>query len=309
MSAAFVGDDSIPRVGVLYEHVRFAVVNKPGGLPCHAPEQRGPRRRRGARCESDAPLLQRARETLMRRVNLVHRLDRGASGCVLVAFDGEATEALAAALKGAIKTYVAFTRGRWFDVGAEAVNVGRPRGWFVEDRPIKDERGVVHDTETMFLFAGATPEDSVERASLVLCRPKTGRWHQIRRHLNGLAHPILGDGPHGDVRTNREWHARNLPRERLCLHLARLQLPATALTPAVDVHCPLPADLEFILRHHMPTIYAQAKAALEDEARITLDDDTEGQDPKTAKLSQEPSPSSQEPPAEAPPALPECLGS
>ena len=73
----------------------------------------------------------------------------------------------------------------------------------------------------------------------------------MRKHLNGISHPILGDSKHGNSKTNREWREqRGLPSDRIMLHLARLQLPATDVTPMVDVLCPLPCDMEGLLRRH-----------------------------------------------------------
>ena len=60
--------------------------------------------------------------------------------------------------------------------------------------------------------------------SLLLCQPRTGRTHQIRRHLRELSHPIIGDSEHGDSKVNRWWREnRNL--NRLFLHCFSLDLP------------------------------------------------------------------------------------
>lgn len=93
-----------------------------------------------------------------------------------------------------------------------------------QDRPVKDENGQLNDATTYFRFVAGIPHpNSIDdysdptriRASLVLARPhQSGRWHQIRRHLNGLSHPILGDTSHGSSKTNREWRElRNMPCE------------------------------------------------------------------------------------------------
>ena len=64
-----------PPLEILHRGDAFAIVAKPGGVPSHASEYIGK--------DYVVPLLQRARDALGRRVNLVHRLDRGASGCVI----------------------------------------------------------------------------------------------------------------------------------------------------------------------------------------------------------------------------------
>ena len=266
----------VPTVPILCSGENFTVVAKPGGVPCHASDYIGRKRRRRGRREdgqgeddddddeAPVPLLQRVRETLggTKRVNLVHRLDRGASGCVLCTMSEHetATHVLHQALTSPLarKTYVAIVRGEGVLRGEDL----RRKGWFTVDRPIKDERGRLNNASTDFLFvAGQTtpsarplpsssssssassvaPENDGEgeggdppfdsRCCVVLARPHTGRWHQIRRHLNGLSHPILGDSTHGNSRTNRAWRVQGgLPGARMCLHLARIELPPTAVT-------------------------------------------------------------------------------
>ena len=227
-----------PPLEILYEGDAFAIVAKPGGVPSHASEYIGK--------DYVVPLLQRARDALGRRVNLVHRLDRGASGCVICAYAdlddaAEVTTALGEALGAGQKTYVALVRGEGFlredlcEAAGADVSTGdlKKEGWFVVDRPIKDDRGRENNATTTFKFVASTGSEDAARASLVAARPATGRWHQIRRHLNGLSHPILGDSSHGNSRTNREWRKdRDLPGARLCLHLCRISLPATDRTPA-----------------------------------------------------------------------------
>lgn len=160
----------------------------------------------------------------MRKVNLVHRLDRGASGALLLAFadDDEqrenqksATATLIEAMASpeSIKTYVALVRGEGILHGVDFKQLG----WFEETRAIKDESGQEKNATTWFNFVAGQPEASDDgidrpRMSLVLARPKQGRWHQIRKHLNGLSHPILGDTTHGASKVNREWkERRNMP--------------------------------------------------------------------------------------------------
>ncbi|CAN0342543.1 unnamed protein product, partial [Ectocarpus sp. 13 AM-2016] len=116
------------------------------------------------------------------------------------------------------KTYVAIVRG----TGDTFVG----KGWFTVDRPIKDEKKILREASTRFLFVRGG-NDPDPRCCLVLAQPSTGRFHQIRRHLNGLSHPIVGDSVHGDCRFNREvaGHRNSAPAGRLMLHCLRLSLP------------------------------------------------------------------------------------
>jgi tRNA pseudouridine65 synthase len=296
---------SAPTVPILCSGENFTIVSKPGGVPCHASDYVGRRNRLsiGGPDDEVVPLLQRVRRTVNARVNLVHRLDQGASGCVLCALSDHdtATTVLHAALGStkARKTYVAIVRGEGVLRGENL----HSKGWFTIDRPIKDERGRLHNATTEFLFVAGQPSPAIiafdstsqfdTRCSIVLARPHTGRWHQIRRHLNGLSHPILGDSTHGNSRTNRAWRTHGgLSNARLCLHLARMELPPTLVTGGaaeegaeteesgvsteddegyIDARCPLPGDMHQLLQDHAPGLLTMAtRAILEYEAGLRI---------------------------------------
>ncbi|CAM9479947.1 unnamed protein product [Ectocarpus fasciculatus] len=200
-----------PPLEVLHQNEHFAVVSKPPRMHCHRPEF-------GSR--DPEFVMQKARNQLGRHVFLPHRLDRGTSGCLLVGFSSQAAKVLHQTLahSDSGKTYVAIVRG-----SGDAF-VGK--GWFTVDRPIKDEKKVLREASTRFLFVRGG-NDPDPRCCLVLARPSTGRFHQIRRHLNGLSHPIVGDSVHGNSRFNREVaaHRNSAPAGRLLLHCLRLSLP------------------------------------------------------------------------------------
>jgi tRNA pseudouridine65 synthase len=220
-------------VTILARTDRYVVVAKPPTVVCHHSEWTGSR--------SDPfqiPMLQRTREAMGGNcVNLVHRLNWGCSGCLLLTYAADTADAeiyipnttatLIASMKetASLKTYLALVRGEGLLQGRDF----KQEGWFKVDRPIKNEKGILNNATTWFRFVAGQDNDSGRinqpRASLVLARPETGRWHQIRRHLNGLSHPILGDTSHGNSHVNREWRdLRGMPAQRTCLHLARLQL-------------------------------------------------------------------------------------
>ncbi|CAM9413770.1 unnamed protein product [Ectocarpus sp. 4 AP-2014] len=200
-----------PPLEVLHQNEHFAVVSKPPGMHCHRPEF-------GSR-DPDF-VMQKARDQLGRRVFLPHRLDRATSGCLLVGFSSQAAKVLHQTLAqpDSSKTYVAIVRG------SGGAFVGK--GWFTVDRPIKDEKNILREASTRFHFVRGG-NDPDPRCCLVLAQPSTGRFHQIRRHLNGLSHPIVGDSVHGDCRFNREvaGHRNSAPAGRLMLHCVRLSLP------------------------------------------------------------------------------------
>lgn len=254
----------------LGEH--YVVVAKPPSVVCHHSDWSGSRSKDAA---PEIPMLQRTREAIGERVNLVHRLDRGASGCLLLTkaasdhhgLSATATLQEAMAQSTSRKTYIALVRGEGILNGTDF----RKQGWFTVDRPIKDESGKLNNATTHFRFlagqdnGGGTIDRP--RASLVLARPDTGRWHQIRRHLNGLSHPILGDTTHGDNRVNRSWrNDRGMLPERTCLHLAKLEIAPNAACPqGITVTCPLARDMMAMLQLHLPDVLRDAQVGLAEE--------------------------------------------
>lgn len=203
------------QVPILYRDERCAVVDKPAGLASH----------RGWSAEDDA-LLQRARDTLGMYVYLIHRLDRGASGVVLFALDAEAARFFSDefAAGRAEKKYLAITRGH-------------PPEHLVVDHPIPSAPGEPRVPAVTEVWC----KETFGRYALVEARPRTGRLHQIRRHLKHLSCPLIGDVRYGKGEHNRIFRAEH--------GLSRLALHAEALTVAhpdgstLHAESPLPADL------------------------------------------------------------------
>ena len=79
------------------------------------------------------------------------------------------------------------------------------------------------------------------RFSLIALAPKTGRKHQLRRHLAHLRHPILGDTTHGDGKQNKYFKA-HLAELRLMLHATQLQFVHPYTGQAMNIVAPLPHD-------------------------------------------------------------------
>jgi len=188
-------------VNILHRAERWAVADKPAGLFVHR-TRLGPDR---------DVLLQRLRDQDGHRVTPVHRLDRPTSGAVVFGFDAEIVRRLQEALARSTtrKLYLALVR--------------RPTAEELEvDRPLSAGRGQPgprKQARTLFRRL-AVLED---RFSLILARPTTGRRHQIRRHLAGLGHHVLGDVRYGKGRVNRELRER-IGLGRMALHAWRLEL-------------------------------------------------------------------------------------
>jgi tRNA pseudouridine65 synthase len=207
-------------ITVLHRDLSFVVVDKPAGLLTHRSELAPDR---------DVAMT-RTRDTLGVKVWPVHRLDRGTSGALCFALsESEARRWQEALVERSVsKTYVALVRG----VAPEEVLV---------DYPVpRSEGGPRVPARTAFrrLWAG-------EHCSLVEARPETGRFHQIRRHLSHLRHPIAGDTNYGTGWFNRKLRAET-PLGRLALHSLSLACPL--FTGVERVVAPLAADFAGALR-------------------------------------------------------------
>jgi tRNA pseudouridine65 synthase len=87
-------------------------------------------------------------------------------------------------------------------------------------------------------LAAAVGRYATARYSLVACRPRTGRKHQIRRHLKHLRHPIIGDANYGDGAHNR-FFSQSLGITRLLLAASAVRLPHPRTATEVEILAPL----------------------------------------------------------------------
>lgn len=202
-------------VPVLHRDARCAVVAKPAGVASH----------RGWSADDDA-LLQRARDTLGAWVYLIHRLDRGASGAVLFAFDAETARFFSDefAAGRAAKRYFAITRGH-------------PPEHLLLDYAIPSAPGEPRVPAVTELWC----RETFGRYALVEAHPRTGRLHQIRRHLKHLSCPLIGDVRYGKGEHNRLFRTEH-GLTRLALHSASLTI-AHPDGGTLHVECPLPDDM------------------------------------------------------------------
>jgi tRNA pseudouridine65 synthase len=201
---------------LLFRDERLAAFAKPSGLLVH----------RG--WGDDALVgMDVARAMLGVRVHPVHRLDRATSGVLLFALDPESAAALCRRFEaGEVeKTYLALVRGVPPEAG-------------VVDHPVpKTEGGPRVPAVTAFRRV-----HTVDRWSLVEAAPRTGRLHQIRRHLKHLGHPLVGDVNYGKGDVNRLFRER-FGLHRLALHAAAIGLAHPFTGAPLTIAAPLPPDL------------------------------------------------------------------
>jgi tRNA pseudouridine65 synthase len=180
---------------IVHRDARCVVVDKPSGLATH----------RGWD-DSDDALLQRARDAVGCYVYPVHRLDRGASGLILFALDGDAAREFSRAWPESDKRYLAITRGH-------------PPEHLMIDHAIPRAPGEDRVAARTEIWR----REAFGRYALVEARLHTGRLHQIRRHLKHISCPLIGDVRYGKGEHNR-WFRENHRLHRLALHAFELSL-------------------------------------------------------------------------------------
>ncbi len=227
---------------VLHEDADLVVIDKPAGLVVH-------------------PAAGHADQTLVNallfhvkdlsgiggeiRPGIVHRLDKDTSGVMIVAKHDEAHRRLAAGWNSdrVRKEYVALVYGT---PGSERGTVEAPIGRDPRDRKkmavVADGRRAVTDYELA---------ERLRYASLLRCRLRTGRTHQIRVHMKHLGHPIVGD----PLYSGPQW--RGIPDKRVqkvlsslarqMLHAARITFEHPATGEMMTFEAPLPRDMTVVL--------------------------------------------------------------
>ena len=223
-------DPSAPRqppiptsIDVLYRDDAVVVVDKPSGLSVHRGDD-----------QSSTFALNLTRDAIGQWVYPVHRLDRATSGVLVFALSSEHARTLHGSFRTRTvnKTYLALVRGS-----------PPPRG--VIDSPmVKREGGPEVESVTEYETLLFVPD---VRLALVEVRPRTGRRHQIRRHLRRIDHPIAGDVNYGNGADNRRYR-RALGLYRIALHAQRLSFVHPASGERVTFESAVPEDLAGPLR-------------------------------------------------------------
>ncbi len=218
---------------ILHEDERLIVLDKPSGIAVHG----------GSGIDFGVIESLRALRPDLRRLELVHRLDRDTSGCLVIAVDRTTLKELHKAIRqGSVrKEYLLLVKG---DCGSKPL---------VCDAPLKREerhhldRIVRVDSTGKPSRTRFEPLARGEIASLVRARPLTGRTHQIRVHAASLGLFLAGDRKYGDRAFNRRM--RDLGLHRLFLHASSITLPMSKGSDGsgdlrMRFHAPLGEDLK-----------------------------------------------------------------
>lgn len=234
-----VGPTAVPppdAVPVRYEDEHLLVVAKPAGLVVHAGAGRAEGSLVDALAAMGVPLADpcgpHERGCPTGRPGIVHRLDRGTSGLLVVAKTLAAHAGLSALLRAhdVERVYTALVDG-------------------VPDPPRASIDAPIGRSTTRRTRFAVTPEgrravshydvdEGYGRAALLTVRLETGRTHQVRVHLSAVGHPVCGDRTYGAAPLGTE-----LGLDRPALHARRLGFPHPVTGQPVTVEEPLPDDL------------------------------------------------------------------
>ncbi|MDW6016362.1 tRNA pseudouridine(65) synthase TruC [Vibrio plantisponsor] len=204
---------------IIYQDEYLVAVNKPAGMLVH---------RSWLDKHETQFVMQTLRDQIGQHVFPLHRLDRPTSGVLVFALSSEIASNVMPMFANheMVKTYHAIVRG-WIEEGD------------VLDYPLKEELDKIadkfakQDKEAQSAVTEYQPLAKVEvpfstgkfpttRYCLVEMKPKTGRKHQLRRHMAHLRHPIVGDTTHGDGKHNRLYR-EEYDCHRLMLHASELR--------------------------------------------------------------------------------------
>jgi len=201
---------------ILYRDEILVAVNKPSGISVHKGWDR-----------SNTVMVALVRDQLGEYVFPVHRLDRSTSGVLLFALNKEAAKSIQEAFQAEQiqKRYIALVRG----IAPEYAFIDNP----VPSKP-KGPR-VPARTECWRL-------DTFERYSVVAAQPKTGRLHQIRRHLKHITHPLIGDVNYGKGEHNR-YFRKHFNLHRLALHALEILFPHPETGEILHIIAPPTEDI------------------------------------------------------------------
>jgi 23S rRNA-/tRNA-specific pseudouridylate synthase len=156
----------------------------------------------------------------------VHRLDVGTSGIVLFARTADRAHPVSQALAAGEKIYLALAQG-----------IVRAQG--------RIQKPIVEQGRSLAASTRYKRSEVVAGHSLLRVLLETGRKHQIRRHLAGIGHPLVGDSRYGDRRTNQHFGMRH-GLDRPFLHCTSVVIAYQG--ERIEITAPLPPDLALVLR-------------------------------------------------------------
>ena len=216
---------------ILYEDKRIIILNKPSGIAVHG----------GSGIQFGVIESMRKSRTDLHYLELVHRLDRDTSGCLVLAKKRSALRQLHELLRvGKIqKRYLALVQGNW-QYGTKRIDVP------LQKQILRSGERVVRVSEHGKAASSTfRPLAVSSKASLLEVEIHTGRTHQIRVHAAHTGHPIAGDEKYGDESFNR--YLASLGFKRLFLHARGIAFELEEPHVYIAINAPLDKKFEDVL--------------------------------------------------------------
>ena len=228
---------------ILYQDESLVAINKPAGLLVH-------RSRIDVHATEFA--LQLLRDQIQQPVFPVHRIDRPTSGVLLFALNSSIAAEVAKQFEQRTveKSYHAIVRGFLAEDGCWDEPLVEKHDRIVDRKAQKNKAAQPATTQFHSLRQWEIPFSAgkypTSRYSLAMIRPLTGRKHQIRRHFNHMAHPIVGDTTFGDRRHNRLF-VEQLGCHRLLLAATELKLDHPETGDRITITAGLGPEFEQVI--------------------------------------------------------------
>lgn len=219
-------------IDIIYQDDHLVAINKPSGLIVH--------RSYVARGEKIFA-LQLVRDAINQYVFPVHRLDRPTSGVLLFALSSEIARKMTERFtnRQVEKSYLAIVRGFTEDNGkidyALKEMADRKADHAIDPNKPPQEAHTEYEKIAQIELPYAVGRYETARYSLIRVCPKTGRNHQVRRHLAYISHPVIGDSRHGDRQHNRFYQKQfNISRLLLVCSQIRFRHPYSNESVAIS---------------------------------------------------------------------------
>ena len=217
---------------ILFEDDRLIVINKPSGMAVHG----------GSGLNFGLIEALRALRPEARMLELVHRLDRDTSGCLMVAKKRSTLRHLHEQFrdKKVQKFYHALVKGHWPTKLTRVTDALKKNDLKSGERVVVVDNQLGKESETRFRVL-----ERYRGATLVRAFPVTGRTHQIRVHCQTSGHSIAMDAKYGHEEFDEQMKSKGL--KRLFLHAASIEFTHPHTEQRLKIEAPLEASLEKLL--------------------------------------------------------------
>jgi 23S rRNA pseudouridine1911/1915/1917 synthase len=237
-TASAVGAEALP-LDILYQDADLVVLNKPAGMVIHPGAGHGSGTLVNALLHHVTDLSGIGGEL---RPGIVHRLDRGTSGVMVIAKNDRAHQELSRQFhdREVEKEYIALVWG--------VVQAGRRIDAAIGRDPVHRQKMSARAKHAREAVTRITRAHHLPGLTLCQVAIHTGRTHQIRVHLSAIGHPIVGDSTYGGVHRHVADDVRAVQRlQRPFLHAASLKFTHPTDKRIMEFESPLPADLQSVI--------------------------------------------------------------